>query len=231
MAIRHARSDDQGVAKDRRPGTGKVLRHGDVVLPDVFEWTWGPQTPATSTGRVQSRVRRRPFLLHGRGLLGHEWDIAAAGFDHTYDKRLYEPRRSAPARAEHFALISTIRTGWLDSSENHADNCGGGVSVRHAPAAAAILRRGCGSRHQGWLEGRGSGYLLTWAAGRSRPSDPCFRSSIGAEYILRRASSHTLAIGRTGAGRDGNWTDCFVAFALEHEGERLLVVGKIAAPN
>src|SRR4030095_16308630 len=80
-----------------------------LVLPDVFERTWGRRAPlfwARATEDVRARVPGFCFIAEVYWDL--EWTLQQQGFDYTYDKRLYDrlrPRhapsacRPPPARA------------------------------------------------------------------------------------------------------------------------------------
>lgn len=68
-----------------------------LVLPDVFERTWGraaqPFWP-TATERVRKQVPQFCFMAEVYWDL--EWTMLQQGFDYAYDKRLYDQRRSHP---------------------------------------------------------------------------------------------------------------------------------------
>src|SRR5260370_41376325 len=76
-----------------------------LVLPEVFERTWGlkagPFWPQ-ATRRVRGRAPGFCFMAEGY------WDLEGAlqhqGFDYTHDKRLYDPLRDrdAPPVRQHF---------------------------------------------------------------------------------------------------------------------------------
>jgi hypothetical protein len=62
-----------------------------LLLPDVFERTWGramaPFWP-DALGRV--RAERPDFMFMAEVYWDREWDLQQQGFDATYDKRLYD---------------------------------------------------------------------------------------------------------------------------------------------
>ena len=73
-----------------------------LVLPEVFERTWGIAAPAFWP-RVTDAVRAKvpEFLFLAEVYWDLEWTLQQQGFDYTYDKRLYDrlerrPRPSGP---------------------------------------------------------------------------------------------------------------------------------------
>jgi hypothetical protein len=76
-----------------------------LVLPDVFERTWGIQAELfwpKATQRVRERAPNFCFMAEVYWDL--EWIMQQQGFDYAYDKRLYDRLREGHARPvrEHF---------------------------------------------------------------------------------------------------------------------------------
>src|SRR4030095_2191368 len=70
-----------------------------LVLPDVFERTWGVRAQPfwpDATRRVRERVPG--FCFMAEGYCDLEWALQQQGFDYTYDKRLYDRLRDRHAR-------------------------------------------------------------------------------------------------------------------------------------
>ena len=70
-----------------------------LVLPDVFERTWGRRPPdfwPEATRRV--RERHPGFVFMAEVYWDLEWALQQQGFDYTYDKRLYDRLREGQAR-------------------------------------------------------------------------------------------------------------------------------------
>src|SRR4029078_13613701 len=62
-----------------------------LVLPDVFERTWGHRAPLfwpAATQRVRQKVPGFRFMAEVYWDL--EWTLQQQGFDYAYDKRLYD---------------------------------------------------------------------------------------------------------------------------------------------
>src|SRR4029077_4853871 len=83
-----------------------------LVLPDVFERTWGRRTRnggdglfwPMATQRVRQRVPGFTFMAEVYWEL--EWELQQQGFDYAYDKRLYDRLREGhahPAREPFWA--------------------------------------------------------------------------------------------------------------------------------
>ena len=123
-----------------------------LVLPEVFERTWGQRAPlfwSQATQRVRERVPGFTFMAEVYWDL--EWTLQQQGFDYAYDKRLYDRLRehhTRPVRVT-FASGPDYQTSW-PASENHdeprtaatfagdSQSCGRHRSV----ARNAVLHRG-----------------------------------------------------------------------------------------
>ena len=87
-----------------------------LVLPDVFERTWGQRAPLfwpTAIQRVREHVPG--FLFMAEVYWDLEWTLQQQGFDYAYDKRLYDRLREAitPGRCASISTrASTTRTSW-----------------------------------------------------------------------------------------------------------------------
>ena len=71
-----------------------------LVLPDVFERSWGRRAPLfwpTATARVHASVP--DFLFMAEVYWDLEWTMMQQGFDYVYDKRLYDRLRDGRGAA------------------------------------------------------------------------------------------------------------------------------------
>src|SRR5215469_1632568 len=76
-----------------------------LILPDVFERTWGLRMDAFWPGVIQTVRSEQPnFLFMAEVYWDLGWTLQQQGFDYTYDKRLYDRLRDGNARSarEHF---------------------------------------------------------------------------------------------------------------------------------
>jgi glycosidase len=86
-----------------------------LVLPEVFERTWGIRAELFWPKATESARRRNPdFQFMAEVYWDMEWTIQQQGFDYAYDKRLYDRLREAHARPvrEHFYAGIRYQTSW-----------------------------------------------------------------------------------------------------------------------
>ncbi|MGH7235081.1 MAG: alpha-amylase family glycosyl hydrolase, partial [Nitrospiraceae bacterium] len=70
-----------------------------LVLPDVFERTWGLQTELFwPKGTQRVREKSPGFCFMAEVYWDLEWTLQQQGFDYTYDKRLYDRLREGHAK-------------------------------------------------------------------------------------------------------------------------------------
>ena len=212
-----------------------------LVLPDVFERTWGlhaqPFWP-----RATQRVRERApgFCFMAEVYWDLEWTLQQQGFDYTYDKRLYDRLRDGHTRPvrEHFHAGLDYQNKLARFLENHDEPRAAATfppGVHQAAGVITFLSPGLRFFHQGQFEGRRKRISPHLCRGPAEPVD----------QQLRQFYDRLLAVLRHPAVREGqwqllecrpawegNWTcDCFVAFAWQGaDGERLLVTVNYA-PN
>jgi hypothetical protein len=205
-----------------------------LVLPDVFERTWGRRAPLfwpEATRRV--RERHPGFLFMAEVYWDLEWTMHQQGFDYAYDKRLYDRLRAGHARPvrEHLCAGLDFQGRLARFLENHDEPRAAATFAPEAHRAAAVitfLSPGLRFFHQGQLEGRKkriSPHLVR--APEERPDETLQRFYERLLAVLRRPDA------RDGIWRlldcvpawDGNWTwDSFVAFAWESPGRPPLLV-------
>jgi glycosidase len=211
-----------------------------LVLPEVFERTWGikaePFWPR-ATRRVRERVT--DFLFMAEVYWDLEWTLQQQGFDYTYDKRLYDRLREGHARGvlEHLQAGLDYQNKMARFLENHDEPRAAAVFSPEAHEAAAVLTflsPGLRFFHQGQLEGRKKRISPHLVRGPDEVVDEkVSQFYAGLLNVLRRD------VVRDGQWQlleclpawEGNWTwDCFVAFAWTgSSGERLLVAVNYAA--
>ena len=212
-----------------------------LVLPDVFERTWGRRAPLfwpDATRRV--RERNPGFLFMAEVYWDLEWTMLQQGFDYAYDKRLYDRLREGHARPvrEHLYAGLDYQTRLARFLENHDEPRAAATFTPEAHRAAAVttfLSPGLRFFHQGQLEGR-----------KKRISPHLIRAPAEAvDEALKGYYERLLAVLRrpdVREGRwslldcvpawDGNWTwDSFLAFAWESPGRAPLLVAVNYAPH
>ena len=131
-----------------------------LVLPDVFERTWGQRAPLfwpTATQRVRERVPG--FLFMAEVYWDLEWTLQQQGFDYAYDKRLYDRLRERHARPvrEHFHAGLDYQNKLARFLENHDEPRAAATfppGIHEAAAVITFLSPGLRFFHQGQFEGR-----------------------------------------------------------------------------
>ncbi len=212
-----------------------------LVLPAVFESTWGIQSqPFWPKATRRVREQNPDFCFMAEVYWDLEWTLQQQGFDYTYDKRLYDRLRAGQARPvrEHFLAGLDYQDKLARFLENHDEPRASATFAPGIDEAAAIitfLSPGLRLFHDGQFQGRKkriSPHLVR------APEEPI-------EERLERFYNRLLRVLRQPLMRDGrwqllecapawegNWTwDCFLAFAWQHSsGERWLVTVNYA-PN
>lgn len=140
-----------------------------LVLPDVFERTWGPLTdrsdgaaPAGSfwSAAIAEIKKERPdFVFMAEAYWDLEWRLQAEGFDYTYDKRLYDRLRGGVARPvrEHLLAEPGYQNRSVRFLENHDEPRAAAVFPPDVHRAAAVLTYfipGMRFFHEGQFDGR-----------------------------------------------------------------------------
>ena len=211
-----------------------------LVLPDVFERTWGLRA-AEFWPRATQRVREKVpgFRFMAEVYWDREWTLQQQGFDYTYDKRLYDRLREGHARPvrEHLYAGLDFQNKLARFLENHDEPRAAATfpkETHRAAAVVAFLAPGLRFFHQGQFEGRQK--RISPHLGRA-PEETVDRPI--SEFYDR-----LLAILRLPAARCGSWQllecapawegngscDAFIAYAWQDSGDaRLLVAVNYAA--
>jgi hypothetical protein len=212
-----------------------------LVLPEVFERTWGiraePFWPK-ATGSV--RRKHASFQFMAEVYWDLEWTLQQQGFDYTYDKRLYDRLHEGHARPvrEHFHAGLDFQNKLARFMENHDEPRAAAAFAPDVHEAAAVITYfspGLRFFHQGQFQGR-----------RTRISPHLIRGpQESIDWRLERFYDRLLAVLRQPAVRDGDWQllDCtaawdgngtwdgFLVFAWQGAGGERLVVTVNYAPN
>ena len=213
-----------------------------LVLPDVFERTWGIRADLFWPKATEAVRRKHPdFLFMAEVYWDLEWTMQQQGFDYTYDKRLYDRLREGHARPvrEHFHAGLDYQNKLARFLENHDEPRAAATfspDVHEAAAVITFLSPGLRFFHQGQFEGRKKRISPHLVRGPEEPVDAA------AEAVLRPAAGRAAPadVVRDGDWQllecvpawDGNWTwDCFLAFAWQGAGDERLLVTVNYAPN
>jgi hypothetical protein len=173
-----------------------------LVLPDVFERTWGRPAPLFWPGTTQ-RVRDRVpgFRFMAEVYWDLEWTMLQQGFDYAYDKRLYDRLREGHARPvrEHLLAGLDYQSRLARFLENHDEPRAAATFAPGRHEAAAVLTYlspGLRFFHQGQFEGR-----------QKRISPHLVRAPVEpVDVPLGRFYDALRAVLRQPAVRDGEWS-------------------------
>jgi len=204
-----------------------------LILPEVFERTWGIEAQPFWPKAIE-RVRRKApdFCFMAEVYWDLEWTMQQQGFDYAYDKRLYDRLREGHARAvrEHLYAGLDYQNKLARFLENHDEPRAAAVfapEVHEAAAVITFLAPGLRFFHQGQFEGQKKRISPHLVRAPKEPVD----ERLGQFYhrlldLLRNPSVRKgdWQLLQCEAAWEGNWTwDCFIAFAWQGaDGDRLL---------
>jgi glycosidase len=211
-----------------------------LLLPEVFERTWGVASPPFWPDAIAAVRRERPdFRFLAEVYWDLEWTLQQQGFDYCYDKRLYDRLREGPARPvrEHLRAGPEYQARLARFLENHDEPRAAEAfppGRREAAAVLAYLVPGLRFFHQGQFEGRRARISPHLVRAPEEPTDP----------VCTAFYERLLGILRLPALRTGTWSllgnapawegnasgECLVAFAWEgNRAGRFLVTVNFAA--
>ncbi len=213
-----------------------------LVLPEVFERTWGQRALPFWQETILAVKEKTPgFCFMAEVYWDMEWTMQQLGFDYAYDKRLYDRLVEGHARAvrEHFYAKSDYQNKLARFLENHDEPRAASTFDQKTHEAAAIitfLSPGLRFFHQGQFEGR-----------KKRISPHLVRAPKEQTVeALQKFYRKLLPILKANVFRNGWWDllecvpawdgngswDAFLAFAWEDDkGNRALIVVNYAPHN
>jgi hypothetical protein len=211
-----------------------------LVLPDVFERTWGIRAEPFWPKAIESVQRKHQnFQFIAEVYWDLEWTMLQQGFDYAYDKRLYDRLREGHARPvrEHFHAGLAYQNKLARFLENHDEPRASAAftpGVHEAAAVITFLSPGLRFFHQGQFEGRKKRISPHLVRGPEESTDQNLE-----QFYDRLLSVLRNPVVRNGDWQllecvpawDGNWSsDAFIAYAWQNSGgERLIVSVNYAA--
>jgi len=172
-----------------------------LVLPDVFERTWGRRAPPFWSRAIESVRKRAPdFVFMAEVYWDLEWTMQQQGFDYAYDKRLYDRLRGGDARPvrDHLRAEIDYQSRLARFLENHDEPRAAATfapPVHEAAAVVTFLTPALRFFHQGQLEGRRVRVSPHLVRAPSEPTDE----------RLQRFYTGLLAVLREPCFREGEW--------------------------
>ncbi len=172
-----------------------------LVLPEVFERTWGlASLPFWPQAIEQVRRQYPDFVLLAEVYWDFEWTLQQQGFDYCYDKRLYDRVREGHASSvrEHFLAGLDFQDRLARFLENHDEPRAAAAfapAQHRAAAVVTFLSPGLRFFHQGQLEGRKKRISPHLVRAPAEHTDP----------LLREFYERLLAVLRSDTVRNGTW--------------------------
>ena len=212
-----------------------------LILPEVFERTWG-RKPASFWPQAIQRVRERAkdFCFMAEVYWDLEWTLQQQGFDYTYDKRLYDRLREGHARPvrEHLHADLDYQTKLARFLENHDEpraSASFDPLVHRAAAVITYFIPGLRFFHQGQFEGRKkriSPHLVR--APEESPDKEIEEFYYHLLPILRKPALKSgewqWLEGRSAWDGNGSW-DSFVAHSWQGSGGERMLIAVNYAPH
>jgi hypothetical protein len=212
-----------------------------LLLPEVFERTWGLRTDPFWPKAIEFVRRAHPhFCFMAEVYWDLEWTMQHQGFDYAYDKRLYDRLRDGhvlPLR-EHFHAGLDYQDKLVRFLENHDEPRAAATflpDVHEAAAVITFLSPGLRFFHQGQFRGRKKRISPHLIRGPQEAIDQ--RAERFYDRLLKVLRRPVVRQGNwqlleCTAAWEGNWTcDCFLAFGWEGPGDERFLVAVNYAPH
>jgi len=212
-----------------------------LLLPDVFERTWGRKPAPFWPRAIQIMREHSPdFCFMAEVYWDLEWTLQQQGFNYTYDKRLYDRLREGHARPvrEHLCAELDYQTKLARFLENHDEPRAASTfdpDVHRAAAVITYFIPGLRFFHQGQFEGRKkriSPHLIR--APEESPDEELEEFYDHLTTVLRKpivkSGEWQLLICQPAWDGNGTW-DAFIAYAWQGPRSGRIVVAMNYAPH
>jgi len=205
-----------------------------LVLPEIFERTWGiPAQPFWPRAIKRVREQVPGFCFMAEVYWDLEWAMMQNGFNYAYDKRLYDRLRGGDASGVRAHLQAGVeyQERLARFLENHDEPRAAATfepAMHQAAAVITFLSPGLRFFHQGQFEGRKTRISPHLVRAPSEPPDAALQRFYG--ELLGVLRSPIMRDGEwclleCASAWDNNWTSaCFLAWCWQgRNGERRLV--------
>jgi hypothetical protein len=210
-----------------------------LVLPDVFERTWGISAqPFWPKATATVREKFPEFTFMAEVYWDLEWTLQQQGFNYTYNKRLYDRlhERKAASVRDHLRAELNFQNKMAGFLENHDEQRAAvtfAEGVHQAAAIITFLTPGLRFFHQGQFEGRKkriSPHLVRGPEELTNQNVETFYDRLLTVLQLPIVRNGQWQLLECTPAWEGNWTsECYVAFAWQgDDNDRLLVVVNFA---
>lgn len=210
-----------------------------LVLPEVFERTWGRRAePFWPQAIEQVRAANPQFLFLAEVYWGLEQTLQQQGFDYTYDKSLYDRLRDRDASAvrRHLGVPLKYQNGLTRFLENHDEPRAAAVfpvEVHKAAAVITFFSPGMRFIHQGQVEGRRTRVSAHLIRAPLEPVDEVcqqfYRELLRALCLPQVRQGRWMLLACWPASKASRTCEHVLAFAWEDHGDLLIVVVNYAA--
>ena len=185
-----------------------------LLLPDVFESTWGIRAELFWPKATESVRQQHPnFQFMAEVYWDREWTLQQQGFDYAYDKRLYDRLREGHARPvrEHFHAGLDYQNKLARFLENHDEPRAAATfspEVHEAAAVITFLSPGSAFLSPGTIRGAQETHLAASGAraGGSRSTKSWSSSTTGCSPCCASRRSATASGNCSTAHRPGTAT-------------------------
>ncbi|CAD6516619.1 alpha-amylase family glycosyl hydrolase [Paraburkholderia metrosideri] len=206
-----------------------------LVLPEVFERTWGIRAEPFWPKATEAVRREHPtFRFMAEVYWDLEWTMLQQGFDYAYDKQMYDRLRDANARPvrEHLHAELDYQQKLARFLENHDEPRAAATfepGEHEAGAIITFLSPGLRLFHQGQFDGRRKRISPHLVRGPQEPVDASLQGFYEMLMTVLRQPifrDGTWGLVEITPAWEGNWTsDCFIGWVWQRDdGERRLVV-------
>jgi hypothetical protein len=205
-----------------------------LILPEVFERTWGIRPEPFWPKAIGSVRQQHPdFLFMAEVYWDLEWTMQQQGFDYAYDKRLYDRLREGHARPvrEHLRAGLDYQGRLARFLENHDELRAAAAfppGVHEAAAVVTYLAPGLRFFHQGQFEGRIKRISPHLVRGPDEPVNTVVRQfyerllELLRRPVVRQGEWRLLEC--TPAWEDNRSCEAVIAYAWQDaDGDRLIV--------
>jgi hypothetical protein len=212
-----------------------------LILPDVFEKTWGRKAYPFWPEAIQAVRETYPdFCFMAEVYWDMEWTMQQQGFDYAYDKRLYDRLREGNVQLirGHFNAGLDYQNKLARFLENHDEHRAADIFGPEQNRAAAVITffsPGLRFFHKGQFEGRMKRISPHLIRAPHEPLNTYLQEfyhellAVLKQPLFREAGWRLLESAPAWEG-NGSW-DSFVTFAWESEDRRVLVTVNYAPYN
>jgi hypothetical protein len=204
-----------------------------LILPEVFEHTWGIHAdPFWPSAIPKVRAQYPGFCFMAEVYWDLEWTLQQQGFNYTYDKRLYDRLRERHARPvrEHLFADRDFQNKSARFLENHDEPRAAATfpdPVQQAAAVITFLIPGLRFFHQGQFEGRRKRISPHLVRAPEEPVDETLMQfyarllEVLRQSLVREGDWQLLSCAQAWEGNRSN--DSFIAYGWQRDEERILV--------